>query len=153
MHPVRFEPKISAGERPQNHALDRAATGTGWWWWWYENTVLWSNQLLVMDKDLELVVAYLKAWTLRLLKEVSCLRGLIDCIRVRNLTAPINLGLRGFVAGLSLHSDMFSLRSAHVGFVVNKVVLWHIFLPTLPLSDDSIIPAMLHSNLSVTGTT
>jgi hypothetical protein len=27
--PVGFEPKISAGERPQTHALDRAATGTG----------------------------------------------------------------------------------------------------------------------------
>ena len=27
--PVGFEPKISAGERPQTYALDRAATGTG----------------------------------------------------------------------------------------------------------------------------
>jgi len=29
MPPVGFEPPISAGERPQTHALDRAATGTG----------------------------------------------------------------------------------------------------------------------------
>ena len=29
MHPLGFEPTISAGERPQNYALDRAATGTG----------------------------------------------------------------------------------------------------------------------------
>jgi hypothetical protein len=29
MHPVRFEPTISAGERPQTYALDRVATGTG----------------------------------------------------------------------------------------------------------------------------
>ena len=29
MHPVGFEPTISAGERPQTYALDRAATGTG----------------------------------------------------------------------------------------------------------------------------
>ena len=29
MTPVGFEPTISAGERPQIHALDRAATGTG----------------------------------------------------------------------------------------------------------------------------
>jgi hypothetical protein len=29
MLPVEFETKISAGERPQTHALDRAATGTG----------------------------------------------------------------------------------------------------------------------------
>ena len=28
MPPVRFEPTISEGERPQTHALDRAATGT-----------------------------------------------------------------------------------------------------------------------------
>jgi len=29
MPPVEFEPTISACERPQTHALDRAATGTG----------------------------------------------------------------------------------------------------------------------------
>jgi hypothetical protein len=29
MTPVEFEPTISAGERPQTNALDRAATGTG----------------------------------------------------------------------------------------------------------------------------
>jgi len=29
MPPVGFEPKISAGERPQTQALDRAAAGTG----------------------------------------------------------------------------------------------------------------------------
>ena len=29
MHPVGFEPTISADERPQSYALDRAATGTG----------------------------------------------------------------------------------------------------------------------------
>ena len=29
MRPVGFEPTISAGERPQTYALDRAATGTG----------------------------------------------------------------------------------------------------------------------------
>jgi flagellar hook-associated protein FlgK len=27
---VEFEPTISAGERPQTYALDRAASGTGW---------------------------------------------------------------------------------------------------------------------------
>ena len=31
MLPVGFEPTISAGERPQTYALDRAATGTGLW--------------------------------------------------------------------------------------------------------------------------
>jgi len=29
MTPAGFEPKISAGKRPQTYALDRAATGTG----------------------------------------------------------------------------------------------------------------------------
>ena len=29
MFPVGFEPTISAGERPQTYASDRAATGTG----------------------------------------------------------------------------------------------------------------------------
>ena len=29
MPPVGFDPTVSAGERPQTHALDRAATGTG----------------------------------------------------------------------------------------------------------------------------
>ena len=29
MTPMGFEPTISAGERPQTHALDRGATGTG----------------------------------------------------------------------------------------------------------------------------
>jgi len=29
MPAVGFEPTISAGERPQTYALDRAATGTG----------------------------------------------------------------------------------------------------------------------------
>ena len=29
MPPSGFEPTISAGERPQNYALDRAAIGTG----------------------------------------------------------------------------------------------------------------------------
>ena len=29
MPPVGFEPTISAGDRPQTYALDRATTGTG----------------------------------------------------------------------------------------------------------------------------
>ena len=33
MPPVGFEPTISAGERSQTYALDRAATGTGWRIW------------------------------------------------------------------------------------------------------------------------
>jgi len=30
MPPVGFETTVSAGERPQTYALDRAATGTGY---------------------------------------------------------------------------------------------------------------------------
>jgi hypothetical protein len=33
---VRFEPTISASERPQTYALDRAATGTGNAGIWFE---------------------------------------------------------------------------------------------------------------------
>jgi hypothetical protein len=29
MHPMGFEPAILSSERPQSHALDRAATGVG----------------------------------------------------------------------------------------------------------------------------
>ena len=32
MPSVEFEPTISAGERPQAYALDRAAIATGSWW-------------------------------------------------------------------------------------------------------------------------
>ena len=34
MPPVGFEPTISAGERAQTYALDRAATGTGGMYWY-----------------------------------------------------------------------------------------------------------------------
>ena len=38
MPPVGFEPTISAGGRPQNYALDRAATGTGVYAYIYRHT-------------------------------------------------------------------------------------------------------------------
>ena len=38
MPPVGFEPKISAGERQQTHALERAATGTA-------NTLIYFNEI------------------------------------------------------------------------------------------------------------
>jgi hypothetical protein len=38
MPPVRFEPKISAGERPQTYALVRSATGT-------EMKAYWKGQI------------------------------------------------------------------------------------------------------------
>jgi hypothetical protein len=40
MPPVGFEPTISAGERPQTYALDRAAAGTG-------TATLFHNLLLI----------------------------------------------------------------------------------------------------------
>ena len=38
MLPVRFEPTALVGDRPQTHALDRAATGTGFFnnFWGFE---------------------------------------------------------------------------------------------------------------------
>jgi hypothetical protein len=47
MPPVEFEPTISAGERPQTHALDRAATGTGFITWTtvlkYDKISIWAS--------------------------------------------------------------------------------------------------------------
>ena len=50
MPPVGFEPTISAGERPQTYALDRATTGTGYTWIHYTSlnplhlrNINWSN--------------------------------------------------------------------------------------------------------------
>jgi len=44
MHPVEFEPTISAGEWPQTYALDGASTGTG------RTKVLWIKTLLPEKK-------------------------------------------------------------------------------------------------------
>ena len=52
--PVGFEPTISAGERPQTYALDRAATGTGLQIIYYQNDVkngMWGRE--VNSPDLE----------------------------------------------------------------------------------------------------
>jgi len=43
MPPVGFEPTISAGERPQTYALDRAATGIG------RNTIRFTKYRLQVD--------------------------------------------------------------------------------------------------------
>ena len=43
MPPVGSEPTISAGERPQTYALDRAATGTG-------NVAVTSAEKLINNK-------------------------------------------------------------------------------------------------------
>ena len=42
---VGFEPTISAGERPQTYALDRAATGTGIW-----NNMVWLIKHLLSSE-------------------------------------------------------------------------------------------------------
>ena len=39
MPPAGFEPTISAGERPQTYATDRAATGTGFCWFTLHNYI------------------------------------------------------------------------------------------------------------------
>ena len=51
MFPVGFEPTISAGERPQTHALDRAATGTG-------------KTYFITSQNQKVVVKYLQSYSL-----------------------------------------------------------------------------------------
>ena len=50
------------------------------------------------------------------------------------------LKLRGIVAGLSLLSSRFDLRSVHLGFVVNKVALGQVFLRVLGFFPVGIMP-------------
>jgi len=45
MPPAGFEPTIPASERPQTHALDRAATGLSWHDWWYCGSMLPQYQI------------------------------------------------------------------------------------------------------------
>ena len=54
MSPVRFEPTISAGERPKICALDCTATGTGatiirvhYYYYYYYCTILWGTVFLL----------------------------------------------------------------------------------------------------------
>ena len=50
MTPVGFEPTISTGERPQNYALDRAATGTGnkFLHWTYNQKII----IIIIQKNI-----------------------------------------------------------------------------------------------------
>ena len=50
MPPVGFEPTISAGERPQTHALDRAATGTGLQRYLRHYNSIWKRESCEDDK-------------------------------------------------------------------------------------------------------
>ena len=68
MPPVGFEPTISAGERPQTYALDRAATGTGIY------VVLVGNFFFLPKIRCSLWFPFEGPWTARLLKV-----GLTDC--------------------------------------------------------------------------
>ena len=54
--------------------------------------------------------------------------------------------LRRLVAGFLLCSRMFEAWPVHVGFVVNKEVLWHFTLQVLQFPPVSIIPPKLHTN-------
>ena len=53
MPPVGFEPTISAGERPQTYALDRAATGTG-----ISLNVSYINLTLIVIKHRHSIAAF-----------------------------------------------------------------------------------------------
>jgi hypothetical protein len=50
MPPVGFELTISAGERPQTYALDRAATGTGYVWLYYHKIHIPSSYVVYGNK-------------------------------------------------------------------------------------------------------
>ena len=51
MPPVGFEPTISAGERPQTYALDRAATGTGFieTWIFEKHSIIKFHEILSIE--------------------------------------------------------------------------------------------------------
>ena len=54
MPPLGFEPTISAGERPQTYALDRAATGTGMVMLIrHENVLGWCHTLVTGLEDVD----------------------------------------------------------------------------------------------------
>jgi hypothetical protein len=52
--------------------------------------------------------------------------------------------LRRLVAGLSPRRPGFDPGSVHVGFVVDKVALGHVFLGVLRFSPVSFVPPLLH---------
>jgi len=58
---VGFEPTISAGERPQTYALDRAATGTGVYY-------ILVNKNINGNKDLEDLSVDVKIYKIFLVK-------------------------------------------------------------------------------------
>ena len=65
-------------------------------------------------------------------------------ITIRSLFAWL-CSLRWLVTGLWLRGPRFNPRSAHVVFMVNKVVLGLVFLWTLQFSPISTIPLILHA--------
>ena len=52
--------------------------------------------------------------------------------------------LRRLVAGLPPLRHGFDPESVHVGFVVDEVALWQVFLRVLRFSPVSFIPLVLH---------
>jgi hypothetical protein len=52
--------------------------------------------------------------------------------------------LRQLIAGLSPRRPGFDPGSVHVGFVVDKVALGHVFLRVLRFSPVNFIPPLLH---------
>jgi hypothetical protein len=56
--------------------------------------------------------------------------------------------LKRLVAGLSPWRPGFAPGSIHVGFVVDRVALWQVFLRVLRFTAANIIPPLLHIHLS-----
>jgi len=62
MPPVRFKPTISAGERPQTYALDRAATGTGAQLYIHQNK--WQNSTMPEEFQYDIyLMLCVQTWT------------------------------------------------------------------------------------------
>ena len=69
MPPVGFEPTISAGERPQTYALDRAATETG-----HYTQVSWENSYTLQEVRSKNLLEMLRLLTC--VREVALCAGL-----------------------------------------------------------------------------
>ena len=75
MPPVGFEPTISAGERPQTYALDRAATGTG-----FERKILRRIWGPVKEND-KWRISYNNEWCN--LCDDPCISGVVKLTRLQ----------------------------------------------------------------------
>ena len=58
MAPVGFEPTVSAGERPQTYALDRAATETAWSYYYTEPKLRVDSAARISEVRTHAILSY-----------------------------------------------------------------------------------------------